>query len=108
MVYRAQIVCRASGASMASLLKPMLEKLSPALEKRRLMPLKHPALQIGNAAAFTYCLQQEPPLLPLSQARALLATPVCLFIPLGRQIGRCYRAVLPLLWHPVLFSNRIC
>lgn len=55
---------------MASLLKPMLEKLSPALEKRRLMPLKHPALQIGNAAAFTYCLQQEPPLLPLSQARS--------------------------------------
>jgi hypothetical protein len=60
-------VCKASGQSPASLLKPLLEKLSPPLERRRLMPLKHVQLQMGNAAAFTYCMQQRPPLLPLSQ-----------------------------------------
>ncbi|BDA47386.1 probable transcription-associated protein 1 [Coccomyxa sp. Obi] len=62
-----KIVCKASGRTSAQLLKPLLEKLSPPLEKRRLMPLKHASLQIGNAAAFTYCMQQRPPLLPLSQ-----------------------------------------
>lgn len=62
-----QIVCKASGRTSAQLLRPLLEKLSPALEKRRLMPLKHAQLQMGNAAAFTYCMQQKPPLLPLSQ-----------------------------------------
>lgn len=69
-------MCSACGRSKASLLKPMLEKLNPALEKRRLMPLKHAQLQIGNAATFTYCLQQEPPLLPLSQARSYSACSV--------------------------------
>ncbi|EIE23491.1 hypothetical protein COCSUDRAFT_65942 [Coccomyxa subellipsoidea C-169] len=63
----AAVVCKASGRTSAQLLKPLLEKLSPPLEKRRLMPLKHANLQIGNAAAFTYCMQQKPPLLPLSQ-----------------------------------------
>ena len=62
-----QIVSSASGRSKTSLLKPLLEKLQPSLEKRRLMPLKHASVQIGNAAAFTYCLQQRPCLLPLSQ-----------------------------------------
>jgi hypothetical protein len=74
-------VCKASGRTSAQLLKPLLEKLSPALEKRRLMPLKHAALQIGNAAAFTYCMQQKPPLLPLSQVRPkLLLSNSCLSI----------------------------
>lgn len=62
-----QIVSSASGRSKTNLLKPLLEKMQPPLEKRRLMPLKHAAAQIGNAAAFTYCLQQRPCLLPLSQ-----------------------------------------
>ena len=63
-----QVVASASGRSKSSLLKPQLEKLQPPIEKRRLMPLKHAAVQIGNAAAFTYVLQQRPSLLPLSQA----------------------------------------
>ena len=63
-------MCKASGRTPASLLKPLLEMLSPPLEKRRLMPLKHVQLQMGNAAAFTYCMQQKPPLLPLSQVCA--------------------------------------
>jgi hypothetical protein len=70
-----QIAGAAARRSKAALLAPLLEKLSPALEKRRLHPLKHPALQAGNAAAFAYCLQQEPPLLPLSQARAHACMP---------------------------------
>ena len=68
-----QIVSRASGRSKTSLLKPLVEKLQPSLEKRRLMPLKHASVQIGNAAAFTYCLQQRPCLLPLSQVTPGLA-----------------------------------
>ncbi len=64
-----QIVSGASGRSKTNLLKPLLEKMQPPLEKRRLMPLKHAAAQIGNAAAFTFCLQQRPCLLPLSQVR---------------------------------------
>lgn len=72
-----QVVCKASGRTSAQLLKPLLEKLSPPLEKRRLMPLKHANLQIGNAAAFTYCMQQKPPLLPLSQVCAC-SYPNCL------------------------------
>lgn len=65
-----QIVSGASGRSKTDLLKPLLEKMQPPLEKRRLMPLKHAAAQIGNAAAFTLCLQQRPCLLPLSQVRS--------------------------------------
>ena len=65
-----QIVSEASGRSKTNLLKPLLEKMQPPLEKRRLMPLKHAAAQIGNAAAFTLCLQQRPCLLPLSQVRS--------------------------------------
>lgn len=64
-----QRVAKATGQPAAKLLAPTLAKAAPSLERRRLMPLRHVAMQIGNAAAITYCIQQRPPLLPLTQAR---------------------------------------
>jgi len=69
-------VVKATGQPAARLLAPTLAKAAPSLERRRLMPLRHLGMQTGNAAAITYCIQQRPPLLPLTQARtACPATP---------------------------------
>jgi len=69
-----QRVVKATGQPAAQLLAPTLAKAAPSLERRRLMPLRHLGMQTGNAAAITYCIQQRPPLLPLTQARPALAS----------------------------------
>ena len=72
-----QRVVKAMGQPAAKLLAPTLAKAAPSLERRRLMPLRHLAMQTGNAAAITYCIQQRPPLLPLTQAHHI-CTPAAL------------------------------
>ncbi len=75
-----QRVVKATGQPAAKLLAPTLAKAAPSLERRRLMPLRHLAMQTGNAAAITYCIQQRPPLLPLTQAHHIF-TPAALSPP---------------------------
>lgn len=43
------------------------QKVVPPLNKRRLLPLRNVPQQTGFAASLTYALQQDPPLLPLTQ-----------------------------------------
>lgn len=60
----------ATGSSIQTLLKPVLAKAQPAIEKRRLYPLRHPEIfgnSIGNAAAITYCVEHQ--LVPYSLVR---------------------------------------
>ena len=83
-MHESQRVAKATGQPAAKLLAPTLAKAAPSLERRRLMPLRHVAMQMGNAAAITYCIQQRPPLLPLTQVRGaaricLLVLPLCAF-----------------------------
>jgi hypothetical protein len=53
-----EIVCSATGRTGAELLQPMM----PAIEKKRLVPLRHVEVQIGTALALTFCLRQKPEL----------------------------------------------
>lgn len=63
-----QIISEATGKSKSALMLPHLEqKAVPPLNKRRLLPLRHVPQQTGYAASLTYALQQNPPLLPLTQ-----------------------------------------
>ena len=62
----AQVVAEATGRTIADLLSGVIKKVQPPLERRRLLPLKHMPQQTGYAASLAYCLQQRPPLLPLT------------------------------------------
>jgi len=53
-----EIICTATGQTGAALLQPMM----PAIEKKRLVPLRHVEVQIGTALALTFCLRQKPEL----------------------------------------------
>ena len=91
-MHASQRVAKATGQPAAKLLAPTLAKAAPSLERRRLMPLRHVAMQMGNAAAITYCIQQRPPLLPLTQVRGaaricLLVLPLCAFLIMGQDMS---------------------
>lgn len=69
-----QVLVKATGSSIQTLLKPALQKTLPPIEKRRLYPLRHPEIfgnTIGNAAAITYCVEHQ--LVPYSPVRHPLA-----------------------------------
>ena len=72
-----QLVAEATGRNAAVLLKATLDKTTPAVEKRRILPLKHVQLQAGYAAVLTWLLQQRPCPLALSPVCTLLLPLSC-------------------------------
>lgn len=51
-----EVICNATGRTSAELLRPIM----PAIDKKRLLPLRHVEVQIGTALALTFCLRQKP------------------------------------------------
>ena len=63
-----QEISSSVGKGASELLKPLVGTLpSPAMDKRRLLPIRHLGMICGHAQSITYCLRQQPCLLPLSQ-----------------------------------------
>lgn len=67
-----QLVADATNRTAAVLLRPVLDKVAPPVEKKRLLPLKHVQTQAGHAAVLTWLLQQRPCPLALSTVRVPL------------------------------------
>ncbi len=85
-----QLMCRHTGESAAALLGSLTSGLvGRALQADawRLLPVPSAQGVIGTTAVVTYCLRQQPPLLPLSQVR--------------NQTQRCYNYFLEM---GILFS----
>lgn len=49
--------------SASELLSPFMDQVNPPLKQRRLLPLTDVDTCLGNAAAITYAMQLDPPLL---------------------------------------------
>ena len=63
-------VAERTGATARALLRPHADRLSPPLDARRLLPVKHGGLHAGAAAALAFCLRQDPPVLDPSPGLA--------------------------------------
>ncbi len=59
-----QVLQRHVHLTPSQLLTPFMDHVNPSLKQRRLLPLTDVDTCLGNAAALTYAMQLDPPLLP--------------------------------------------